>query len=76
MDRDTIMVIIVIIIILGIGVWCMPPDNVKEKMEKMTPEERKKREFKNVMWALFQFIMHPITIFIIFFIAMFISTYE
>ena len=76
MDRETIMVIIVIIIILGIGVWCMPPDNVKEKMEKMTTEERKKREFKNIIWALYQFIMHPITMFIILIIAMFISTYQ
>ena len=54
----------------------MPPEDVKEKMEKMNPEERKKREFKNVMWALYQFIMNPITIFIILIVVMFVSTYE
>lgn len=76
MDADTIILIIVIIIIFAIGFWCMPPDNVKEKMEKMTAEERKKRELKNVMWALYQFILHPITMIIILVIAMFISTYK
>lgn len=76
MDADTIILIIVLITIFAVGIWCMPPDNVKEKMEKMTPEERKKREFKNVMWALYQFIMHPITLFIILVIALFISTYQ
>ena len=72
MDKDTIMLILILVIIVGFGIWCAPPDNVKEKMEKMSPEERKKREFKNVMWALYKFIMHPITIFVI---VLFVSTY-
>ena len=76
MDKDTIIVILIIICIIGFGFWCMPPENVKEKMEKMNSEERKKREFKNVMWALYQFIMNPITIFIILIVVMFVSTYE
>ena len=74
MDVGTILGIVIGIVIIAIGVWSAPPDNVSEKMKKMSDEERKKRETKNVVFTLFQFFLSPIMLIIYFILALFFST--
>ena len=72
MDIPTILGIIIGIIIVAFGIWCCPPKNIQEKMEKMSPNERKKREIKNVIWGFYQIIFHPITLILIICIILFV----
>ena len=72
MDLSFIIGLIIGFSIIGLAGWSCPPENVDEKMKDMTPDERKKRETKNIIFNLICFLGNPIVLLIILLFTFFI----